>query len=75
MNLTAKEQHLLDCLKSEGEGWLHDLQLRIEADGKRLSNRQLAGVLSSLIEKGLATSCVPEGYPSDCYWVELVNKF
>jgi hypothetical protein len=74
MTLTAKEQYLLDCLKAEGEGWLHCLQMRTEPAEKRLSKRQLAGVLSSLIEKGLATSCVPEGYPSDCYWVELVTN-
>ena len=69
--LTPKEQVLLDAIKhgmdEPGCGWLHELAEE---------TRSTAGVLGSLVKKGLvvSTKFPPEapGYgPS--YWVELSN--
>jgi hypothetical protein len=73
MKLTKKEQVLLDSV-TEGMdqpycGWLHEL-----APGD-WSNRSAAGVLSSLIRKGLVTSHQEPGSEGHkCYWVELVES-
>ena len=69
--MTTKEQQLLDAIRegmdSPGCGWLHEVT---PFDNDHVT----AGVLGSLIAKGLVTSWEdPEsplpGHP--CYWVEL----
>lgn len=66
-NLTAKEQTLLAAIQEgmdePGCGWLHEL-----AD----ETRTTAGVLGSLVKKGLVVSspCREPGEPT-CYWVSL----
>ena len=66
--LTEKEQALYNAIAEgmdePGCGWLHEL-----ADGTRAT----AGVLGSLVKKGLVHSHkeLNPGYPT-CYWVELV---
>ena len=70
MALTEKEQALYDAIKkgmdSPGEGWLHEI-----AD----ESHSTAGVLGSLIKKGLVTSdLVQDQGIQDCYWVEICDK-
>jgi hypothetical protein len=71
LNLTKKEQALLESV-TEGMdqpycGWLHELA---PCDW---TNRSAAGVLSSLIRKGLVTSHEEPGEGGNkCYWIELV---
>lgn len=66
-NLTPKEQTLLAAIQEgmdePGCGWLHEL-----AD----ETRATAGVLGSLVKKGLvvSTACPEPGYPTS-YWVAL----
>ena len=68
IQLTAKETSLLSAIKegmdNPGCGWLHEL-----AD----ETRATAGILGSLVKKGLVTSHAEKtpGYPT-AYWVELV---
>lgn len=73
MKLTVKEQTLYDSvvkgMDNPGSGWLHEL-----APGD-WSNRSAAGVLSSLIRKGLVTSHMEPGEGSKCYWIELTSEF
>jgi len=70
--LTDKEQALLDSVKKgmdyPGSGWLHEL---IPAG---MTKHQVAGILGSLIEKGLVTSEEDNEGPMICFWVELVAK-
>jgi hypothetical protein len=69
VSLTIKEQNLLDAIKhgmdEPGCGWLHEL-----AD----ETRSTAGILGSLVKKGLVTSSGfrEPGYPT-AYWVELTG--
>ena len=72
--LTEKEQALLDTIgdgmDAPGCGWLHEVT---PFD----SDHVTAGVLGSLIAKGLVTSWKdPESpLPSNpCYWVELADS-
>ena len=74
MKLTEKEQKLYDSVKqgmdTPGTGWLHEL---VPCDW---TNRSAAGVLSSLIRKGLVTSHQePPSEPGcqPCYWIELTE--
>jgi hypothetical protein len=64
VTLTAKEQTLLaaitEGMDEPGCGWLHEL-----AD----ETRETAGVLGSLVKKGLVTSSVEDG----CSWVALAS--
>lgn len=66
--LTDKEVKLLNAIKegmdAPGCGWLHELAPE---------TKETAGILSSLIKKGLITSHAEKtpGYPTS-YWVELV---
>jgi len=67
INLTDKEQQLLDSIKEgmdyPGCGWLHEIS--------PFSNDHVtAGVLGQLITKGLVTSYQDEDCPR-CYWVEI----
>jgi hypothetical protein len=68
MTLTTKEQTLLASIQEgmdePGCGWLHEL-----AD----ETRSTAGILGSLVKKGLVRSSkmVEPGYPT-AYWVEVV---
>jgi predicted transcriptional regulator len=68
MKLTQKEQLLYDSvcrgMDQPGCGWLHELTMC------GWSNRTTAGVLSSLIKKGLVHSHQED----DAYWVTLVNQ-
>lgn len=74
MKLTAKETQLLTYIREgmdeAGCGWLHELA------PANWSPRSAAGVLSSLIRKGLVHSHKepPDqpGYPP-AYWITLVN--
>ena len=69
VSLTPKEQNLLNAIKhgmdEPGCGWLHEL-----AD----ETRSTAGILGSLVKKGLVTSSGfrEPGYPT-AYWVELTG--
>lgn len=69
-NLTPKEQALLAAIQKgmdePGCGWLHEL-----AD----ETRATAGVLGSLVKKGLVVSsrCREPGEPT-CYWVALAGS-
>ena len=71
MTLTDKEQWLFDSIKKgmdqPGCGWLHELA------HSGWSNRQSAGVLSSLIRKGLVRSYQDEDVPN-CYWISLIDN-
>ena len=72
MKLTLKEQTLYDSvvqgMDEPGTGWLHELT---PCDW---TSRSAAGVLSSLIRKGLVTSHEePDGEFAPCYWIELVS--
>jgi len=73
INLTEKEQALLNEIKAgmdePGCGWLHEIT-------PFQNDHVTAGVLGSLIEKGLVHSqeddeCVP-GFPP-AYWVTLAE--
>jgi hypothetical protein len=67
MTLTDKELQLLDSIKEgmdqPGCGWLWELN-------PFSSDKICAGVLSSLIKKGLVHSYQDEESP-DCYWIEI----
>lgn len=73
-NLTEKEQALYDAIckgmDEPGCGWLSELRF-----GLGFANDHVAaGVLGSLVQKGLVTSTVDHsGLPGipDAYWVEL----
>lgn len=73
-DLTAKEAALLQAvtegMDSPGSGWLHEIT---PFDNDHVT----AGVLGSLIAKGLVTSYRDDdnlpGFPP-VYWVELVSK-
>jgi hypothetical protein len=62
ITLTAKEQALYDSIAQgmdePGCGWLHELAAE---------TRETAGVLGSLVNKGLVTTFVED----DCSWVAL----
>jgi hypothetical protein len=66
--LTDKEQRMLDSVKQgmdePGKGWLHEID---PFNGSKVTS----GVISSLIRKGLITSCEDKEFPG-CFWVELV---
>jgi hypothetical protein len=70
-NLTDKEQALYEAVKQgmdqAGSGWLHEIT-------PFNNDHVTAGVLGSLISKGLVTSYeddeTPAGFPA-AYWVEL----
>jgi hypothetical protein len=68
INLTKKEQALLESIKEgmdqPGCGWLHEL-----AD----ETHETAGVLGSLVKKGLVVSHKEKerGYPP-AHWVQVV---
>jgi hypothetical protein len=70
MTLTPKEQALFDAIAEgmdePGCGWLHEL-----AD----ETHQTAGILGSLVKKGLVISTEMEATPGyeAAYWVELVK--
>jgi len=71
MNLTDKEQTLLSAIiegmDEPGCGWLHEVS--------PFNNDHItAGVLGSLINKGLVTSYEDNEGPMVAYWVELVNR-
>jgi hypothetical protein len=75
MKLTEKEQALYDSVVSgmdePGSGWLHELA------PCGWSDRSTAGVLSSLIKKGLVDSHKePPNEPGaqPAYWITVVNK-
>ena len=73
MKLTDKEAMLYESVKrgmdSPGSGWLHELAM------VGWSNRTAAGVLSSLIRKGLVTSHMEPGEGNNkCYWIELTTN-
>ena len=71
MKLTEKEQWLYDSvcrgMDSPGSGWLHELAMA------GWSNRTAAGVLSSLLRKGLVTSHMEPGDGYKVYWIELTK--
>lgn len=62
--MTPKEQLLLksitEGMDEPGCGWLHELD-------PFNNSKVCAGVLSSLLKKGLVTSTQED----DCYWVEI----
>jgi len=66
--LTDKETALLESIRQgmdePGCGWLHE----IEPFG---NDHVAAGVLGSLIRRGLVTSTEDKEGPSPCYWVAL----
>lgn len=72
MNLTTKESALFaaitEGMDEPGCGWLHEVT-------PFQNDHVTAGVLGSLIEKGLVHSYEDnEGTPGlPCYWVSLVN--
>jgi len=70
MNLTDKEQKLMQSIMEgmdePGCGWLWELN--------PFNNDKIcAGVLSSLIQKGLVNSYQDEDCP-DAYWIEIANN-
>ena len=69
VRLTAKEQALYNeiakGMDQPGEGWLHEVT-------PFNNDHVTAGVLGSLIEKGLVHSHEDTEGPHRCYWVELV---
>lgn len=72
MSITTKEQTLLTAIAygmdEPGSGWLHEIA---PFDNDHVT----AGVLGSLIEKGLVTSYEEResGLPTS-YWVELTSE-
>lgn len=74
-NLTAKETDLLNAITigmdEPGCGWLHEISARIDADWAR-NEHAVAGVLGSLITKGLVWSEEDHESWTTCYWVGLV---
>jgi hypothetical protein len=69
--LTTKEQELLDAINEgmdqPGCGWLHEVT--------PFSNDHVtAGVLGSLISKGLVHSYEDTEGPMVCYWVSLIDE-
>ena len=71
MKLTDKETTLLESIKKgmdePGSGWLHELA------PVTWSNRSAAGVLSSLIRKGLVHSHKDTEPGVSAYWVTLTE--
>jgi hypothetical protein len=71
MNLTDKEQTLLSAviegMDEPGCGWLHEVS---PFDNDHVT----AGVLGSLISKGLVTSYEDNEGEMVAYWVELVKR-
>jgi len=71
LSLTDKEQALYEAIQAgmdeAGSGWLHEIS-------PFNNDHVTAGVLGSLISKGLVTSFeddeTPAGFPA-AYWVEL----
>ncbi len=70
LNLTDKEQALLNAIAegmdAPGEGWLHEIT-------PFNNDHVTAGVLGSLISKGLVHSHEDTEGPMVCYWVELIE--
>lgn len=68
MTLTTKEQALYDSIAEgmdePGCGWLHELS-------PFQNDHVAAGVLGSLIEKGLVVSSEERDGRQVCYWVAL----
>jgi DNA-binding MarR family transcriptional regulator len=68
MNITEKENKLLlsfhQGMDQPNCGWLHEM-----AD----ETHETAGILSSLVKKGLATS-FQEHDLGGCYWIEVTEK-
>lgn len=66
-NLTDKETQLLDAVREgmdePGSGWLHEIT-------PFNSDHVTAGVLGSLVAKGLVHSYQDEDSPA-CYWITL----
>lgn len=74
MELTGKEKIALEAFQegmdAPNEGWLHEIA---PFEGKELS-----GVVSSLIKKGVITSQAEEinQDPSNiCYWIQVSNEW
>ena len=71
MKLTDKETTLLESIKKgmdePGSGWLHELA------PVTWSNRSAAGVLSSLIRKGLVHSHKDTEPGVNAYWLTLIE--
>ena len=70
MNLTDKERILLssiqDGMDMPGCGWLHELDPFNDS-------HVCAGVLGSLIKKGLVHSYEDTEGPCVCYWVQIIS--
>lgn len=70
--LTEKETELLTAIAKgmdqPGSGWLHELVSNV--------THSTAGVLGSLMKKGLVSSFVDEGngFSEDATWVELTGE-
>ena len=74
MKLTKKEKIALEAFQegmdAPNEGWLHEIA---PFEGKELS-----GVVSSLVKKGVITSQAEEinQDPSNiCYWIQVSNEW
>ena len=74
MELTGKEKIALEAFQegmdAPNEGWLHEIA---PFEGKELS-----GVVSSLVKKGVITSQAEEinQDPSNiCYWIQVSNEW
>ena len=74
MELTEKEKIALEAFQegkdAPNEGWLHEIA---PFEGKELS-----GVVSSLVKKGVITSQAEEinQDPSNiCYWIQVSNEW
>jgi hypothetical protein len=74
MELTKKEKIALEAFQegmdAPNEGWLHEIA---PFEGKELS-----GVVSSLVKKGVITSQAEEinQDPSNiCYWIQVSNEW
>lgn len=67
-NLTAMEQYLLDCvtegMDTPGCGWLFHIT------DDRYTPHQYAGIIGSLVKKGLITSQVMDEHGNEV-WLEL----
>jgi hypothetical protein len=70
MILTDKEQSLLTAIQEgmdePGCGWLHEVT-------PFQNDHVTAGVLGSLVQKGLVHSHEDTEGPMACYWVELID--